>query len=169
MSHCHDDYAQVGGAQIRGEAAPAVEPVGGTQCHDVPETTVDAVKVPGLTVLIAESDPTTRTAICRLLEDDRRFGAISRVPTGDEALTLALEADVVVVDLRSVRGLGALGTINRIARRSNRPPIVGLARHGEEWLSAAARCEGADDIVEWPEEAAELNVRLLAVVRPVYA
>ncbi len=158
MSQCHDDYAE-----LKGESVPAPPaPVRGAQCHDVPD-------VLDITVLIAESDPVTQAEICRLLEKDVRFGAISKVPTGDEALTLALEVDVVVVDLRTVRGLGALGTISQIARRPVRPPIVGLARHGEEWLSLAARCEGADDIIDWPQEASELAQRLLTAVHLAYA
>lgn len=156
MSQCHDDYAE-----MRVQQAPAIA-VRVTQCHDLP----------GVHVLVAESDRATLMLIRQALASDPRFGIISFVATGDEAVSQSLEVDVVVVDLRSVRGLGALGTISRIARQPRHPRILGLARPGEEWLRLAARCEGADDVVDWPDDAegeGALAERLAKVARPAYS
>lgn len=135
MSQCHDDYAQ-----MRVQPAPAVA-VRVTQCHDLPAA---------VNVLIAESDRATLRLMRRALASDQRLGTVSFVATGDEAVRRSSEADVVLVDLRYVRGLGALGTISRIARRPGHPRILALSRTGAEWLSLAARCEGAEDVVDWP-------------------
>ncbi len=156
MSQCHDDYAE-----MRVQPAPAIE-VRVSQCHDLP----------AVHVLVAESDRATLMLIRRALASDQRFGTISFVATGDEAVSKSLDVDVVVVDLRSVRGLGALGTISRIARQPGHPRILGLSRPGEEWLRLAARCEGADDVVDWPDDVEGedgLAERLAKVAQPAYS
>lgn len=145
MSQCHDEYRPI-------PAPPGPVATGKvTQCHDVPE----------ISVLVAGSDDSTRQAIRVALASDQRFGAITEVASGDEALDQAPLVDVVVVDLRAVSGLGALGTIHRIVGRPGRPFVVGLSRRGEEWLSLAAHEEGADDVLDWPEDRAVVADRLL--------
>lgn len=136
MSQCHDDYAE-----MRVQPAPAIA-VRVTQCHDLP----------AVNVLVVESDRSTLRLIRRALASDQRLGTVSFVATGDEAVRRSSEVDVVLVDLRYVRGLGSLGTISRIARRPGHPRILALARSGAEWLSLAARCEGAEDVVDWPPD-----------------
>lgn len=154
MSQCHDEYPLMGVYRATAEAAGPQ----GAHCHDLPE----------ISVLIAESDDSTRWAVRHELERDERFGPISEVTAGDEAVRQAEMVDVVVVSLRSVCGLGALGTINRIARRPHHPTIVGLSERGEEWLSLAARSEGADDVVEWPGDGPQLARRVLHARHPAY-
>lgn len=159
MSHCHDDYAE-----MKAQPAPAIA-VRVTQCHDLP----------AVNVLIAESDRPTLRLIRKVLASDQRFGTVSFVATGDEAVRRSPEVDVVLVDLRCVRGLGALGTISRIARRAGHPRILALSRSGEEWLSLAARCEGAEDVVDWPPEDGGdggdrgLAERLAKAAQPAYS
>jgi CheY-like chemotaxis protein len=173
MMQCHDSYADAGAST--GPAPGPVPPVDGAQCHDpvalearVGVAAGTGADAPGaeVSVLVADSDPQTRDEIRRLLRADVRFGRITEVTAGDEAVRLAEKVDVVVVDLRSVRGLGSLGTINQIAGRSGHPAIVGLNETGVEWLSLAARCEGADDVVDWPDDGVGLAERLLQAARP---
>ncbi len=151
MSQCHDCYETIR-SDIAGEGRHVGSRyVEGAQCHDVT----------GIDVLIADSDPAIRARVRDLLQTDERFGTIWEVAAGDEAVAHALDVDVVVVDLRACNGLGPLGAIGRVARGEGHPPVVGLGRPGEEWLDLAARVEGATDIVEWPDDAAELGDRLV--------
>lgn len=119
-----------------------------------------------ITVLIVESDRPTLRTIRRALESDGRFGTVSAVATGDDAVDRSVDVDVVVVDLCFVHGLGALGTISRIARLAGHPRILGLSRRGEDWLTLAARCEGADDVLDWPEDQGGLVERLTRATQP---
>lgn len=146
MSQCHDDY-EAG----RVPAPVPGQDVSGTQCHDRP----------GLTVLIADSDPAIRAGIRRLLEADERFAAIWEVAAGDEAVAQAPGVDLVLVDLKSCNGLGALGAIGQMVRPYPHAPVVALGRQGEEWLQMAARQEGAVDIIEWPDDGIDLRNRLV--------
>ncbi len=167
MTQCHDDYGEYNRPNpppntTAGPASMTVEPPHaplGAQCHDIPE----------INVLIADADPGIRSRLRRLLEADGRFGAITEVSAGDEAVvrSTAPDIDLIVVDLRAVRGLGALGAIGQIRRQASHPPVVALGRSGEDWLELAARREGAVDIVEWPDQEADLRNRLvLAAAAP---
>lgn len=147
MSQCHDEYPKT-----RAQPGPAV-PVEVTQCHDVPEVTE-------IVVLVAESDRSTMSVIRTALESDLRFRRILAVTSGDEAVLHSGRVDVVVVDLRLASGLGSLGTISQIARRPGHPHIVALSRRPDEWLCQAARCEGADEILDWPDTEENLTERL---------
>jgi len=118
-----------------------------------------------IAVLVAESDPSTRAELHDLLERDGRFGVVSDAVDGDGAVARAVEVDLVVVDL-SVAGLGALGAIEHIRRGGMTPVVVGLSRSGNAWLSRAARSEGAEDVVEWPDDQSQLCDRLARAVDP---
>jgi CheY-like chemotaxis protein len=118
-----------------------------------------------ISVLIADSDLTTRAQLRHCLSGDGRFGSVAEVSAGDDAVRLAAEADVVVIDLHSVNGLGALGTIVRIQRQPAHPPVVGLARSGDFWLEQAALTEGAVDVAEWPADGTNLGDRLVQAAR----
>jgi CheY-like chemotaxis protein len=152
MSQCHDPIEMID--IPAGHPAPDVV---GTQCHDWH----DRHDQPGLTVLIADSNPAIRASIRHVLESDDRFGAIWEVAGGDEAVAQAPGVDLVLLDLRACQGLGALGAIGQMARPQPHAPIVALGRQGEEWLEMAARHEGAVDIIEWPDDEADLRNRLV--------
>ena len=157
MPQCHDEYPTMEGYRRAGGAGTAA--VEGAQCHDLPE----------ISVLIAERNEGTRSSIRRALAADDRFGPVSEVAAGDDAVRRADDVDLVVVGLHSVTGLGALGAINRIARRAHHPSIVGICPRGEEWLGRAARTEGADDVIEWPEDGALVARRLAHAAHPSYS
>src|SRR5579863_10415233 len=118
-----------------------------------------------IAVLIADSDLSTRAELRQFLDRDSRIGAVAEVSAGDDAVRLAPQADVVLVDLRSVNGLGALGVICHIQRHPAHPPVVALARPGDDWLGRAARCEGAVDVAEWPADGTTLGDRLVQAAR----
>lgn len=166
MSQCHDQYRWAGA----GEAPGPVPDVDGAQCHDhrpwdVESAVMEETPAGGpVSVLLAESDEAARSSILQALESDSRILAVQAVASGDEAISGSSDVDVVVVDLRSVRGLGALGTIRRIAAGDGHPAIVAVDRDGVDWLDRAALVEGAADVVAWPSEQLHIAERLVRVM-----
>lgn len=154
MSQCHEEYPQT--AAYR-PSAYTRRPQG-TQCHDAMD----------ISVMIAGSDDSTRSRIHRALAADERVGAVTEVAACDDALRRCDEVDVVVVGLRSKSGLGPLGAISQIARRSTRPSIVAISPAGERWLDLAARAEGADEVVDWPDGERQLVRAVIDAAHPIY-
>lgn len=154
MPQCHDNYPELQSYH----ASVKVDMPEGAQCHDATE----------ISVLIAGSDGPTRARIREMLAADERVGAISEASVCDDALRRSDEVDVVVVGLRSESGLGALGAINELSRRSTRPAIVALSPVGEAWLDRAAMTEGADQVVDWPDDEMLLVDKVIEAVQPAY-
>lgn len=154
MSPCHDEYPELKTYRL----SEHVSVPAGTSCHDPAE----------ISVLIAGSDDSTRSRIHRALAADDRVGAVSEVAACDDALRRCDDVDVLVVGLRSKSGLGPLGAISQIARRSSRPSIVAVSPAGEPWLDLAARAEGADDVIDWPDGEQHLVQAVVQSVHPAY-
>lgn len=148
MSQCHDQYPKLEGYRPTGD----VRDPEGAPCHDPAE----------ISVLIAGSDEPTRSRIRQVLMDHGQVARVREVALCDEAVSRCDDVDVVVMGLRSRSGLGPLGAISQIARRPHHPSIVAISSRGETWLDQAARAEGADRVVYWPDDEPEL---VQAVVR----
>jgi len=154
MSQCHDQYPELNSYRPSGD----VRMPQGAACHDSME----------ISVLIAGSDGSTRSRIHAALDADERVGAVTEVAACDDAVRHCEEVDVVVMGLRTMSGLGPLGAISEIARRPGHPSIVAVSPADEPWLDQAARAEGADDVVDWPDGADELVRAVIDAAHPLY-
>lgn len=154
MFQCHDQYPELKSYRLSEDVR---EPEG-TTCHDPTE----------ISVLIAGSDGSTRSRIHEALASDERFGSVTEVASCDDALLRCDQVDVVIVGLRSNSGLGALGAISQIARRPSHPSIVAISPADEPWLDLAARAEGADEVLDWPDGEPQLVPAVIKVAHPVY-
>lgn len=153
MPQCHDQYPEL---QNYHPSDDVREPEG-APCHDPGE----------ISVLIAGSDGITRSRIREALAADERVGDVAEVAACDDALDRCDGVDVVVMGLRSSSGLGPLGAISQIARRSNHPSIVAISPPDEPWLQYAAREEGADQVVDWPQDEGDLVRTVIEAAHPV--
>jgi len=154
MSQCHDQYPDLRSYRMTDD----VRQPEGSVCHDSSE----------INVLIAGSDGSTRSRIREALAADHRVGAVTEVAACDEAISRCDDVDVVVVGLRSKSGLGPLGAISQIARRPNHPSIVAVSPTGEPWLDHAARAEGANEVVDWPDDEPGLVQTVIAAAHPAF-
>lgn len=114
-------------------------------------------------ILVVDDDP----AIGRLLEKilvGVGFEPPRCVRTGREALALADEADIVLLDHRlpDVKGMDLVPTLRA---RPGRPAVVLVTAHGNESLAARALRLGADDYLIKDNSLAELVPQVIERVR----
>jgi DNA-binding response OmpR family regulator len=116
-------------------------------------------------VLIAEDDPTIRTAVIRALTG--RGHTVTSAPTAMEFLQLVMSEppDVVLLDL----GLPDLDgrEVLRMLRAISQVPIIIVTARREEAEIVRSLDAGADDYLVKPFGAAQLEARIRAVLRRV--
>jgi DNA-binding response OmpR family regulator len=114
-------------------------------------------------VLVVEDDQHIRDAVARGLSEAGH--AVRTVPTGAEALTVAVEwrPDVVVLDL----GLPDLdgGAVLAMLRGVSQVPVIVATARDDESEIVRLLDAGADDYVVKPYRAAQIEARIRAVLR----
>jgi DNA-binding response OmpR family regulator len=113
------------------------------------------------TVLVVDDEATVRDVVARYLRRDG-FETLE-AGDGNEALRLAPDADLVVLDLM-LPGVDGLEVCRRL--RQERPvPIIMLTARGEETDRLVGLGIGADDYVVKPFSPREVVARVQAVLR----
>lgn len=119
--------------------------------------------MPGRTILLVEDDP----AVCRLVEHRlaQEGYRVVVAPDGEQGLRLfeAVKPDLVILDLILPKIDGY--EVCRIIRKQSAVPIIVLSAKGDEVDKLVGFRMGADDYVTKPFSAAELAMRVAAVLR----
>jgi DNA-binding response OmpR family regulator len=114
-------------------------------------------------VLVVEDDASMAKLIRHLLELDG-YQQIRHVYTGEQAVTAAAGAEIILLDhqLPDTKGIDLLP---RLINRPEPPAVVLVTAHGSESLAAAALRQGAEDYVTKDHTLPELLPRILERVR----
>lgn len=96
-----------------------------------------------LRVLVVEDDPAMVALVQQLLHT-AGYRQITFAATGAEALTRAVDADLVLLDHQLPDATG-IDLVPRLVARPNPPSIIMVTGAGNETLAAAALRAGADD------------------------
>lgn len=112
-------------------------------------------------VLVVDDDLTVRDVVRRYLERDGH--TVLLADDGESALPMALDADLVVLDLM-LPGMDGLEVCRRLRSQSD-VPVVMLTALGDEADRIAGLQRGADDYVTKPFSPAELALRVASVLR----
>jgi DNA-binding response OmpR family regulator len=118
-------------------------------------------------VLLVEDDPTVRTLVRMLLEDEDM--AVSEAASGTSALEQFAEHefDLVLLDLR-LPGMNGFDVCRRL-RRTSDVPIIMVTAHNDTHDVVAGLEMGADDYVTKPFDDRELTARIRAHLRRKHA
>jgi DNA-binding response OmpR family regulator len=97
----------------------------------------------GFRVLVVDDDPAYARLVAKVVEA-AGFSCLAVAASGAEALRLADEADLVLLDqqLPDADGLSLLPALRSMSRR---PAVILVTAHGDEALAAGALRAGADD------------------------
>lgn len=117
---------------------PTTEPVG-------PKGVGTATRPPAR-ILIVEDDAAHAKLTARLVEL-AGLRVVGSVPTGEAALALASEADVILLDYRLEGPLTGLDVLRELRRRGLPASVVVSTGHGSERVAAEALRLGAEDYV----------------------
>jgi len=117
----------------------------------------------GVPVLLVEDDASMARLVRHLLELDG-YQTIRHVYTGEQAVTAAVDADIILLDhqLPDIRGIDLLP---RLLGRADPPSVIMVTAHGSESLAAAALRLGAEDYLTKDHNLPELLPRILERVR----
>lgn len=118
-------------------------------------------------VLVVDDDAAMGRLMRHLLELEG-YSTVRHVWNGDDALSVAGEYEIVLLDqqLPDHRGLDLLP---RLIQRPNPPSVVMVTGHGSEMLAATALRHGAEDYLTKDHTLAELLPRVLERVRRMRA
>jgi DNA-binding response OmpR family regulator len=132
--------------------------------HDNAESSEEASAAPTVTrVLVAETDRHLQSVLCWTLDHDERFSVVARVSSGDQAVACCEPFDLALVAL-TISGLGGMGTIARLHRRTPVPVVVVLAPVDPIYLRHAAADEGAVGFLVAPRDLDNLPERLVELI-----
>jgi len=114
-------------------------------------------------ILLVEDDATMSRLARHLLEMEG-YRAIRHAWTGEEAVAMAGQAEIILLDqqLPDVRGLELLP---RLLGRPNPPSVIMVTAHGSESLAATALRQGAEDYLTKDHSLPELLPRIVERVR----
>ena len=111
------------------------------------------------TVLVASSDAHLRSLLAWTLAQDERFEVVAQAKDGDEVLACPESFRVEVVDV-SIGGLGILGVMRRLKRRTDGPIVVVVGHESASYVRHALALEGAADYLLLPEDVDDLTQRI---------
>src|SRR3954451_13978451 len=99
-------------------------------------------------ILIVDDEPSIRTTLGRILEDERH--KVSVCESGEEGLAQFAreEFDLVILDLW-LPGVDGMAVLERI-RAANGPPVIVISGHGNIDTAVRATRLGAYDFLEKP-------------------
>lgn len=114
-------------------------------------------------VLVVDDDVTMARLMASVL-DGAGFATPRHVTTGEAALAVADEADIILLDHRlpDIKGIDLLPNLRA---RLGRPSVILITAHGNESLAAAALRQGAEDYLIKDHSLAELLPQVLERVR----
>lgn len=124
---------------------------------------MEAVQSDRVRLIVASTDQRLRKLVCSTLSRDRRLEIVAQVGDGGAVLTYAEDFDVAVVDV-SISGLGILGVMSGLSRRSARPVVVVVSRTDAIYLRHACLAEGASEYLVVPDDLAQLPDRVARAV-----
>ena len=136
---------------------------GAAERASVPGTSQQSVR-PRPRLLVVDDEPAITSTLSPVLE---RAGFDVRIAgDGVEALAMVEDQapDLVVSDVLMPR-MDGREMVRRLRARGRWVPVILLTQVGETYERVAALDEGADDYLAKPFELAELEARLLALVR----
>lgn len=108
--------------------------------------TLPLVSRPPARVGIAEDD-TAQARLARRLVEDTGALVVSVVKTAEEAIALASQADILVLDFRLDGPMTGLDVLSEVRRRRIPVTVIVTTAHGSEQVAAEALRAGADDYV----------------------
>jgi chemotaxis response regulator CheB len=100
------------------------------------------------TVLVADHNPTIRKMLCRIFEQEERYGLCEQAENGKQAIELALRCspDLVILDL-SMPVMNGLDAARELKRLMPQVPIILFSQHSLDFLVKPAEVLPVDRIV----------------------
>ncbi len=114
-------------------------------------------------VLIVEDDP-AQARLVQLLVTGAALTCVGTAATAETALTLAPQADVVLLDYRLAGDRSGLDVLRELRRRGSTAAVVMMTAHGSERVAAEALHLGANDYIIKDEAFGQLLPEVLARV-----
>ena len=114
-------------------------------------------------VLVVEDDP-AQARLVQLLVTGAGLSCVGTAASAEQALELAPQADVILMDYRLEGDRSGLDALREIRRRGSTASVVMMTAHGSERVASEALHPGADDYIIKDEGFTQLLPDVLARV-----
>ena len=118
---------------------------------------------PPVTVLVVEDDP-AQARLVQLLITNAGLACAGTAASADQALELAPQADVILMDYRLEGDRSGLDVLREIRRQGSAASVVMMTGHGSERVASEALHLGANDYIIKDEAFTQLLPEVLARV-----
>jgi len=116
-----------------------------------------------VTVLVVEDDP-AQARLVQLLVTGAGLACVGTAASADQALALAPQADIVLLDYRLEGDRSGLDVLRELRRQGSTASVVMMTAHGSERVASEALRLGANDYIIKDEAFTQLLPEVLARV-----